>query len=134
MNLDHLIRNLAEEGTKAALGEYLPGILAQFIQPADPDERLTVNEAAEALRMPVKTVRQRITEGKLLAFRDGIRLYVLRSDLIAYNRQLREAAQRERDVARLRARPTHVDADIYELLAPVQPKAHSRKKSSGKKG
>lgn len=47
-------------------------------------EILTLKEVADYLKSSVKTVRRRISSGKLKAFKDGGRLLVLASDLEEY--------------------------------------------------
>lgn len=129
MSIDQHIRDLAEQGTVAALEEHLPSILASFTLPADPDERLTIAEAAEFLRMPEKTVRERIKDERLLAFRDGTRLYVLRRDLIAYNDALRNRAQFERDQSAKASAPAGVSQEVLDLLRPASPGRSAKKKA-----
>lgn len=130
MSLDASIRALVEQGTISALNEHLPALLERFTAPVDPDERLTIGEAAEYLRMPAKTVRLRITDGSLMSFKDGIRSYILRRDLITYNSRLRDAAQAKRDQSARRSVPKHIDADIIQLLQPTEKAANTAKKKA----
>lgn len=130
MSLEASIRQLAEQGTLAALNEHLPALLEQFAAPVDPDERLTLEEAGVFLRLSAKTVRQRINEGKLIAFRDGFRDFILRKDLIAYNAKLRDAAQFQRDQSVRRSAPKHIDADIIQMLQPRKSAATTAKKKA----
>lgn len=129
MNLEASIRELAEKGTVAALEQHLPAVLDRFTQPADPDERLTLEEVAASLKMPVKTVRQRISEGRLLAFADGTRKYVLRRDLTDYNERLRAAAQFQRDQAVIRESNRTGDDSLLDLITPAPPARTAMKKA-----
>jgi len=71
MSIDQHIRDLAEQGTVAALEEHLPSILAAFTQPADPDRLYTLEQAAERMSVPVSTVRARVDNGELWTVRIG---------------------------------------------------------------
>lgn len=48
----------------------------------------TLDELAERLKASVKTVRRRIAEGKIPAFKEGGRVCVLASDLSDYLEQI----------------------------------------------
>ena len=129
MSLEQSIRALAEEGTVAALQQHLPDLLERFTAPADPDERPTLTEVASILRMPVKTVRQRISEGRLLAFADGTRKYVLRRDLTDYNERLRAAAQFQRDQEVIRESNRTGDDSLLDFITPAPPARTGMKKA-----
>lgn len=129
MSLDQSIRQLAEAGTIAALEQHLPIILDRFTQPADPDERLTLEEAAAFLKMPEKTLAMRIKSGAIISFKDGTRRYILRGDAIDYNARLRAAAQFKRDQAARAAMPAGVDDDIVNLLSPAGSTPPAKKKA-----
>lgn len=129
MSLEQSIRALAEEGTVAALERHLPALLDQFTTPADPDERLTLSEAAAFLKLPVKTLELRIRDNAIVSFKDGTRRYILRGDCIEYNARLRAQAQFKRDQAARASAPAGVDADILDLLSPTGSARTAKKKA-----
>lgn len=129
MTLEASIRALAEQGTVAALEQHLPELLERFAQPVDPDKRMTLAETAAFLDMPVKTVRERINDGHLLAFRDGVRKYVLRRDAVDYNERLRAAAQFERDQQLIGQSNSSGDDSLLDFLTPVRPARAAKKKA-----
>ncbi|BCX50203.1 excisionase family DNA-binding protein [Haloferula helveola] len=55
------------------------------------DEILTLRDVAERLKTSVKSVRRRIRDGHLRAFKEGGRVLVLKSDLDDYLRRQIEA-------------------------------------------
>lgn len=71
MSIDQHIRDLAEQGTVAALEQHLPSILAAFTQPADPDRLYTFEQAAERMSVPVSTIRARVDANELWTIRVG---------------------------------------------------------------
>lgn len=118
MSLDRTIRDLAEQGTVAALEQHLPALLERFASPADPDERFTLAEAAAFLKLPLKTLELRIKDNAIVSFKDGTRRFILRRDAVDYNSRLRAKAQFKRDQSARASAPAGVDHDILDLLKP----------------
>ena len=129
MSLDRTIRELAEQGTIAALQEHLPALLERFTSPADPDERFTLAEAAAFLKLPLKTLELRIKNQQIVSFKDGTRRFILRRDAVEYNAKLRAQAQFKRDQSARASAPAGVDSDILDLLHPNTGKSTAKKKA-----
>lgn len=130
MTLEQSIRALAEEGTVSALEQHLPSLLSRFTMPADPDERLTVSEAAAFLKMPVKTLELRVRDNAIVSFKDGTRRFILRRDAIAYNERLRAQELFQRDQAARASAPAGVEPDVLDLLHPSDSGKSTAKKKA----
>ena len=96
-SLEDRVREVAAASTVEALERHLPELLSRLTLPRDPNHRHTLQEAADRLKIPLYTLRERIREGEVLAIRDGKRVFVLEGDLIAYNAKLRYHEEQRRE-------------------------------------
>lgn len=118
MTLEESLTTLCNEATRAALSQHLPELLSRLTLPPDSNTRHNLTEAAGRLRLPVKTVQERIKKGELKAIRDGKYTFVLESELVRYNNALRDREQFRRD------QQTKAQAGVSdEITALLEPKA-----------
>lgn len=131
MTLDTLIKEAFHAGAESIIDRIraeLPRIVGDVLAAGNPDERLTIPAAAEALSLGERAVRNRIRDGLLPTIEDGGRKYILRRDIHEYNRRLADKAQFERDQQQVLT--SDIDPDIAEALGVrVPPRSRTAKKA-----
>ncbi|NLI41356.1 MAG: helix-turn-helix domain-containing protein [Caldisericales bacterium] len=56
----------------------------KMVEPTDPEKLLTIQEAAEFLRLTVPTMYGKVSKGELPVMKRGKRLYFSRTELLEY--------------------------------------------------
>ena len=67
----------------------------KMVEPTDPEKLLTIQEAAEFLRLTVPTMYGKVSKGELPVMKRGKRLYFSRTELLEYLKDGRKKSNAE---------------------------------------